>query len=104
MKKKRKINADDILDFKPLENSGVHAHDLTKATNDRLEKTVQALVLLSDTFSLESRKTNTAVKKLENTIKQLDEKNGRLQSAVFWLTVVTVIASVVQIYIAFEGK
>lgn len=101
---KNKEEIEDILNFAPLENSGVHAHDLTKATNDRLERTVRALVLVSQTYSAESRAIRKTIQQMEGTIKELDRKNGKLQLAILALTVVTVVVTFIQIGAALQGN
>lgn len=60
--------------------------DLAATTNDRLKKTV-----------LELRSLKDAIAKLEKTIVGLDEKNGKLQTKLFWLTIVAVVLAGVQI-------
>ncbi len=99
-----KKETSDILNFAPLENSGVHTHDLTKATNDRLERTVRALVLVSQTYSAESRAVRKTIQQMEATIKELDRKNGKLQLAIFALTIVTLVAAFIQIWTALQGN
>jgi hypothetical protein len=95
---------DEILNFPERVKTGNgYANDLTATTNDRLERTVKALVLLSNTYQAESKKVRGTVSKLETTIKELDKKNGRLQIAIFALTVVTVITAIVQVWLAFRG-
>jgi ABC-type transporter Mla subunit MlaD len=94
----------DILNFPERVNTGNgYANDLTATTNDRLERTVKALVLLSSTYQKESEKVRDTVSKLETTIKELDNKNGKLQIAIFVLTIVTVITAIVQVWLAFKG-
>ena len=94
----------DILNFPERVSTGNgYANDLTATTNDRLERTVKALVLLSNTYQKESEKVRGTVSKLEATIKELDNKNGKLQIAIFVLTVVTVITAIIQVWLAFKS-
>ena len=93
----------EILDFPERVRTGNgYANDLTATTNDRLERTVKALVLLSNTYQAESKKVRGTISKLEATIKVLDNKNGKLQIAIFALTIVTVITAIIQIWLAFR--
>ncbi len=93
----------EILNFPERVNTGNgYANDLTATTNDRLERTVKALVLLSNTYLKESGSVRSTITKLEATIKDLDNKNGNLQLAIFGLTIVTVITAIVQVWLAFR--
>ena len=95
---------EEILNFPERVNTGNgFANDLTATTNDRLERTVKALVLLSNTYQKESKKVRDTISRLEVTIKALDNKNERLQKAIFILTVVTVITAIVQVLLAFRS-
>lgn len=60
--------------------------DLAATTNDRLKKNI-----------LELRSLKDAIAKLEKTIVGLDDKNGKLQTRIFWLTIVAVVLAGVQI-------
>lgn len=44
--------------------------------------------------------TNHAVEELTKTIKDLDEKNTKLERTMLWLTMATVLLAIVQIIIA----
>lgn len=92
----------DILSFpeKITTGNGL-ANDLSATTNDRLERTIKALILLSDTYEKENKKVCETISKLEATIKELDNKNGKLQFAILGLTIATVITAIVQIWLAF---
>ena len=59
--------------------------DLVATTNDRLKKTV-----------LELRSLKDVIAKLEKTIVGLDEKNGKLQTRIFGLTIVAVVLATLQ--------
>lgn len=89
--------------------------DLAATTNDRLKRTVLSLLKVNETFqkelgattksldalekttSSEGRATRKSISELTDTIKALDTKNSKLQNALFWLTVVTVILAFVQV-------
>ena len=60
-------------------------------------------MLLSKAYQTESEKVRENISKLEATIKDLNSKNGRLQIAILILTVATVIATTIQVLIAFKG-
>lgn len=60
--------------------------DLAATTNDRLKKTV-----------LELRSLKDAIGKLEKTIVGLDEKNEKLQTRIFWLTIVALALAALQV-------
>jgi len=95
---------DDILNFPVRVNTGNgYANDLTATTNDRLERTIKALVLLGNTYQKESKQVSDTIISLESTIKRLDVKNGRLQFAIFLLTVVTVLTAIMQVWLSFRG-
>lgn len=94
----------EILNFSDrIKTGNGYANDLTATTNDRLERTVKALVLLSNTYQKESKKIRGTVSELETTIKELDDKNGKLQIAIFVLTIVTVVTAIVQVWLAFKS-
>lgn len=94
----------EILDIpKQVFTGNGYANDLTATTNDRLERTVKALVILSTTYQKESDKVRTSISSLETTIKNLDSKNGKLQIAIFALTIVTAITAILQVWLAFRS-
>jgi hypothetical protein len=98
------IDIKDVLNFPERVSTGNgYSNDLAATTNDRLERTVKALVLLSNTYQKESEKVRDTVSKLEATVKKLDNKNGKLQLAIFVLTIVTVITAIVQVWIALKA-
>ena len=97
-------NIKKILDFpERIKTGNGYANDLTATTNDRLERTVKALVLLSNTYQKESEKVRDTVTRLEATIKELGNKNGKLQIAIFALTIVIVITAIVQVWSVFRN-
>lgn len=116
---------EDLTNFQKVNTGNGYANDLTATTNDRLERTVKALVLLEKTSHAEGNTTRKSLLQLEEsienlqsvtisegyqtrltidslieTIKGLDEKNGRLQKTVLALTFVTVVLALVQIGVA----
>lgn len=91
-----------LLNFQNINTGNGYANDLTATTNDRLEKTIKAIVMLNDTYKGENKKTRKTVFNLETTIKKLDKKNGKLQTAIFVLTIVTVITAIIQVWLAFR--
>lgn len=91
-----------LLNFQNINTGNGYANDLTATTNDRLEKTIKAIVMLNDTYKGENKKTRKTVFNLETTIKKLDKKNGKLQTAIFVLTTVTVITAIIQVWLAFR--
>ncbi|MFZ2663754.1 MAG: hypothetical protein WAX66_00065 [Patescibacteria group bacterium] len=93
---------DNILNFPDRVSTGNgYANDLTATTNDRLGRTIRAVILLSKTFETESKHIRGSVRELDTTIKSLDKKNSKLQMAIVWLAVITALATVVQIVILF---
>lgn len=97
------INTEEILTIPKKINTGNgYSNDLIATTNDRLERTIKALILLNSTYQEENKKVRDTMKKFETTMKEIDKKNGKLQNALFWLTVVTSIATIVQVVLAFN--
>lgn len=102
---KNQEDMEDILNFPDKVNTGNgFSNDLTATTNDRLGRTVRALVLLSKTYSSESKAVRKTIQQMEGTIKELDRKNGKLQLAILALTIVTVVAAFIQIWAALQGN
>lgn len=116
-------NTKQLITFAEVTTGNGYANDLAATTNDRLERTVEALVILNEclekegketrysinklqkttkdlgeTFTEQSEEITQSVKSLESTITRLDEKNGKLQWALFFLTIVTVITALVEVW------
>ena len=87
----------DLLNFPKVDTGNGYANNLTATTNDRLERTVRASVILAQTNMREGRQTRHTIRGLRDTIKDLNTKNSKLQTAIFWLTVIMAITSVIQI-------
>lgn len=77
------MNDEDFPDIKT--GNGID-RDLAATSNDRLKKVVIAV-----------RSLESAVAKLEKTFIALDEKNGKLQNRIFWLTMVSAFLAATQI-------
>lgn len=77
------MNNEDFPDIKT--GNGID-RDLAATANDRIKKAV-----------IEINSLKSAVASLEKTIVNLDEKNGKLQKRIFWLTVVGVALAATQI-------
>lgn len=73
-------------DFPEIKTGNGVDRDLAATANDRIKKAV-----------IETNSLKSAVASLEKTIVNLDEKNGKLQSRIFWLTVVGVALAATQI-------
>jgi len=76
----------DDPDFPVIYTGNGIDRDFAATTNDRLKKSV-----------LEMRSLINAVSSLENTIVNLNGKNEKLQSRIFWLTIVGVILAATQV-------
>jgi hypothetical protein len=88
---------EDLLNFPKVETGNGYANNLTATTNDRLERTVKASVVLAKTYMAEGRQTRHTIRVLKDTIKDLDTKNSKLQKTILCLTIVMVITSIIQI-------
>ena len=102
-------------DLKELSSGNGYQNDLLLTVSDRIKKTVLVLRQLDNTFNTQSFMTQTSIRdlsetlKIENnktrrsiteltrTIKLLDSKNGKLQEAILFLTIVTVITGIIQV-------
>ncbi len=73
-------------DFPEIKTGNGVDRDLAATANDRIKKAV-----------IEINSLRSAVASLEKTIVNLDEKNGKLQNRIFWLTVVGVALAATQI-------
>ena len=87
-------------DFPKMSTGNGFANDLTATTNDRLERTVRALIKLEKTNKFEENKTRKTISKLTEMIEGLDKKNEKLQVSIFRLTVVTATLAIVQVLVA----
>ncbi len=74
------------IQFQKISTGNGYQNDLIATVNNRLEITV-----------VEICKLQKAISKLESTIISLDEKNGKLQRRIFWLTVIGAIFAGTQI-------
>lgn len=73
-------------DFPDIKTGNYIDRDLAVTANDRIKKAV-----------IEINGLKGAIVSLEKTIVNLDEKNGKLQKRIFWLTVVGVALAATQI-------
>lgn len=87
----------DLLNFPEINTGNGYANNLTATTNDRLERTIQASVMLAKTYMAEGRQTRHTIRVLKDTIKNLDTKNSKLQKTILFLTIIMVITSIIQI-------
>jgi hypothetical protein len=75
----------DILNFGDgVKTGNGFGNDLVANTNDRLERMIKAIEILDTTYE------------------KIDQKNGKLQRTMLVLTVVTTLATVVQIWLVFK--
>jgi archaellum component FlaC len=84
-------------DLNDVDTGNGFQNNLIATTGDRLKKTVIELRKLQDNFSGKISGLKSSIDGLEKTTKQLDEKNGKLQSKFFWLTVIATIFTVAQV-------
>jgi hypothetical protein len=84
-------------DLEPVTTGNGFQNDLIATTGDRLKKTVVELRKLQDNLSEQVSSLKQSVDGLEKTTRQLDEKNGILQSKFFWLTLIATIFTVAQV-------
>ncbi len=76
----------DDQNFPDIKTGNYIDRDLAATANDRIKKAV-----------IEINSLKGAIVSLEKTIVNLDEKNGKLQKRIFWLTVVGVVLAATQI-------
>lgn len=76
----------DDKDFPEIKTGNGVDRDLAATANDRIKKAV-----------IEINSLKSAITSLEKTIVNLDEKNGKLQNRIFWLTIVGVVLAATQI-------
>lgn len=84
-------------DLEPVTTGNGFQNDLIATTGDRLKKTVVELRKLQDNLSEQVSSLKQSVDGLEKTTRQLDEKNGILQSKFFWLTLIATVFTVAQV-------
>ncbi len=73
-------------DFPEIKTGNGVDRDLAATANDRIKKAV-----------IEINSLKSSITSLEKTIVNLDEKNGKLQNRIFWLTIVGVVLAATQI-------
>lgn len=79
------------MDFPKIGTGNGFFADLGAVTNNRLELMVEQI-----------EKLIVAIAQLEHTIVVLDEKNGKLQNKIFWLTIIGVVLATLQIIQAID--
>lgn len=84
-------------DLDPVDTGNGFQNNLIATTGDRLKKTVIELRKFQDTMTEQLSLLKGSIDGLEKTTRQLDEKNGKLQSRFFWLTVIATIFTVAQV-------
>ena len=84
-------------DLEDVETGNGFQNNLIATTSDRLKKTVTELRKFQDTMEELLGNLKESIDGLEKTTRQLDEKNGKLQSKVFWLTLIATVFTVAQI-------
>lgn len=89
--------AEDKFEFESVKTGNGFQNDLIATTNNRLEVTVLTLRELNQVLSKELSKTQSAISKLEKTIKVANEKNDRTQSLFLVLTIVGTVLAATQL-------
>ncbi len=87
-------------EFEMVKTGNGYAADLAATTNKRLEQTITELRLHSSqlvTLNFAQDDTTEATNNLEKTIKELDKQNKKLNSRIFWLTIITTVLALIQI-------
>jgi hypothetical protein len=84
-------------DLGPVSTGNGYQNDLIATTGERLKKTVIELRKLQDNLVEQVISLKKSVDRLEKTTRQLDEKNGILQSKFFWLTLIATVFTVAQV-------
>ena len=84
-------------DLEKVSTGNGFQNDLIATTGDRIKKTVIELRKFQDTMTSQLSQLKTAITGLEKTTRQLDEKNGKLQSKFLLLTIIATIFTVAQV-------
>lgn len=81
-------NPQDRSQFRKIDTGNGIDRNLAATTNDRLEMTVIELQNLRENNTDQTKKLEKAITQLNATITDANDKNDRLQTKLFWITII----------------